>query len=72
MPTTYLHELSLEEYDLILRKEVSVNELGEKYLQPEWCCYPHALSVYGCWNLIALNVRKIEDCKDCEFCKHGQ
>jgi len=65
----YWHELSKEEYDKIIKSEMTIQDALDKYSQPDWCGYPDALAgMWGCWSLTGENRIKIskEFCKDCE------
>ena len=46
----YFHELTDEEYQVILDSNMTLRELAERHPQPSWCDYPNALSPLGCWS----------------------
>lgn len=66
----YWHELSDEEVKAI-PPETLCSELAKRYKQPDWCSYPDAVDVFGCWSLVGLNRTKIsrEFCGSCEVFK---
>lgn len=63
------HKLTQIEYEQLIDCHLSYVEMDKLYPQPDWCTYPRATwGMYGCWRLVSLLVRSIEDCMDCEFC----
>jgi hypothetical protein len=65
----YFHELTDEEYQQLMDSGITVNQLLDTYLKPDWCNYPGALDgPMGCWSLFYRfkgNVSR-EYCKDCD------
>ena len=61
----YFHELTEEEFNK-LPETMTVNQLNEEYCQPEWCNYPDALGLLGCWSLISRMVKEENYCRNCD------
>lgn len=52
----YWHEAPQEEIDKYIKEGKIAYYVFSLYRQPEWCDYPDALSLLGCWSLT--DVRK--------------
>jgi hypothetical protein len=70
----YFHEISEDEYNELISKEVTWGYISANYLQPLWCNYPEALNgMYGCWALTDNDGRasiSVDFCKNCECFKN--
>ena len=63
MEKKYFHELTNEEFKEAIKKKM----VYEDFKQPDWCHYPFALNwEMGCWSLTERQIKKEEDCKDCD------
>ena len=71
----YFHEETDEVLNALIEEGITYAEIRERYSQPDWCTYPEALSVLGCWTLTSLTLRKrisLEYCKDCPYCHENK
>lgn len=72
MGKKYFHELSDEEYKVLLDSDMGIREFMDSYSQPLWCNYPNALEGrMGCWSLMGLwgiknRIRCERDCVNCD------
>jgi len=67
----YFHELTLEEFDKIVRK-YKWSKIVELHPKPDWCSDDNALSdnvCDQCWMLIGLFVKSNESCTYCKYYK---
>lgn len=65
----YFHELSDDEHQAVLNSEITIGELNEKYMQPDWCGYPDALNgPMGCWSLVGVSATSKGRVKSESFC----
>lgn len=62
----HFHELTDDEYKVILDSDMTLRELAEKYPRPPWCNYPDALAPLGCWSLTSRRIKGEGDCLGCD------
>jgi len=66
----YFHELTEAEFEALVAKKLTYEELVKNYPQPKWCGYPKATAgVLGCWSLMDFMVTGEAYCKDCDCYK---
>jgi hypothetical protein len=63
----YFHELTEKEFQVLVEKKYTYEQLKKDYPQPIWCGYPEATSgALGCWSLELLDGRiSRKFCKTC-------
>jgi hypothetical protein len=72
MMIKYCHELTLEEYKVIIKNGITYGKFAEDYPQPVWCSYPDATEgMMGCWSLLDFDDGKSlvtgrNYCKNCD------
>ena len=66
----YWHKLSKEEQQKLIEGGLTVEELMERFKQPDWCTYINALGGnLGCWSLVWGDIHSEDDCKNCDCYK---
>lgn len=72
MEKRYWHEMAREEKEE-LAGQITIGQLLETYLQPDWCEYPEALGgAMGCWSLMDTDKVITRDfCRNCDCFREG-
>jgi len=64
----FFHELTDEEYQVLLDKNLTWNYVIENHPPPSWCNYPGPLEGrMGCWSLVLRYIKSKADCINCEL-----
>ena len=64
----FFHKLTKGEFEVLITKKLTWEEVAKDYPQPKWCGYPDAVSgVMGCWSLMAFRVKGKAYCKCCYY-----
>lgn len=69
----YFHKLTKDEFQSLVERKLTYEQIAKDYPQPIWCGYPDATcGVMGCWSLVSFMVTGKKYCKNCDLSKNYQ